>query len=880
MGFGKTLICLAVILATKGHFPRIPVEHLESHPPVREKTGSLLEMAAAVAGRSSTPWVCHFQRLESCGDTYDRCVRACEQNRGSYTITQESRYGHRSATSKISSMHLKLSTSTLVIVPSNLVDHWVNEIHKHTTGLNVLILKTSRDRTPPIDQLLRYDIVLFSRPRFEREIGGLGVSNSPYDSSLKGIHWLRIIVDEGHNFASHSQKSNAMHMLDKLHVERKWIISGTPSRGLYGLEVSLASEETTRDTSNHTEEARAAKILKNRKGVSNVLDEELKNLDRLRSIVVDFLSQKPWSNSRTSDSANWAKYIKPIGPDGKRRIASSLRPTLQSLVLRHQADDINRELTLPKLENKVVYLEPTFYDTLSLNLFNLHLVVNAVTSERSDEDYMFHPKNRKHLSQLINNVRHAGFWWTGFERDAIEGTLSVAKKYLENNHRISDLDTSMLQQAVDIAEQTIHCSSWNAFSQFHEVGVYIHDFPEHGRTFWQIDKSRENQEPLLLGITFAREAQKFVTDHICDRNPAEGLPGAGIRARSHRQKDDIADHKDTGSVATRKDNDQLSHGGKSASRRKKDNSKSRLVGLPANSPLKKTKFLGTTSAKLTYLLDNVLEYSDQEKILIFYESNNTAFWIAEGLELIGAKYRIYSNTLPASRRSEYLSEFNESASIRVFLLDLRQASHGLHIACASRVFIVNPIWDPNVESQAIKRAHRISQKRPVFVETLVLKDTLEHKMMQRRKGMSNAEMQHAERDPLDDSTMSYIIQNAGFLPILDNEQSALPGSFRNAPGFFDRHRLAVSSNHPMFAAEKSQSTTSKSKRKADDDDIFWVESDVLAPSPRRTPKKRRASPVNEVVNEAGITMIMPPNSTPRKRRSVSASVRGAPSDSG
>ena len=102
-------------------------------------------------------------------------------------------------------------------------------------------------------------------------------------------------------------------------------------------------------------------------------------------------------------------------------------------------------------------------------------------------------------------------------------------------------------------------------------------------------------------------------------------------------------------------------------------------------------------------------------------------------------------------------------------MNVHQAAHGLHIASASRVFFVNPVWQPNVEAQATKRAHRIGQTRPVYVETLVLKDTLEDQMLQRRKGMTAQEHQKAERSLLDDDTMSTIIKNARFIPLLEDE---------------------------------------------------------------------------------------------------------------
>src|SRR5699024_6054037 len=87
MGCGKTLICLAVILATRGHFPQIPLEHQSMQNPERPRTGSLLEMAAATAGRLSVPWKAHFDHLAGMGEVYDRCIKACETSRGSYAIT-------------------------------------------------------------------------------------------------------------------------------------------------------------------------------------------------------------------------------------------------------------------------------------------------------------------------------------------------------------------------------------------------------------------------------------------------------------------------------------------------------------------------------------------------------------------------------------------------------------------------------------------------------------------------------------------------------------------------------------------------------------------------------------------------------------------------
>ncbi|KAL5366707.1 hypothetical protein BJX96DRAFT_183127 [Aspergillus floccosus] len=813
MGCGKTLICLAVILATRGHFPETPLEYQQMENPFRDKTASLMTMAATAAGRLSLPWKRHFDTLKSLGECYDGCIKACEEHRGSYIIPPPpARHGGRNGVAypRPPPQRLLLGHGTLIIVPPNLMNHWKYEIQSHTDGLKVLTLRTSSDVTPEPEALLEYDIVLFSRGRFEKEAGEV-VNNRrhsirPAESKLTKIHWLRIIVDEGHNVASDRKLTNMLHILYQLHVERRWVVSGTPSNGLYGVEVSLASRETHTSDTDLSEATMA--VLHGRRKTGHALENELKDLDKLRHIVVKFLDLKPWSNSRSDDPANWTTYMKPVGEDGKRRKAPSLRATLQSLVVRHRMETIHNEIPLPRLHNTVVRLEPTFYDRLNLNLFIFALAVNVITSERKDQDYMFHARNRKHLSQLISNLRQAGFWWAGSEGD-LPGTVDIATKYLDNNrHRMNEDDIAMLTEGIRIARIALNCGSWDAFKNLHELGVFVENFPSHARGLWALDNSSSDTSTILLGITQAHRAQKFVTSQLTLPDPAEGLAGAGIKVR--RELAELA-----GLDLAKKSTPDKQATTKSRKKAPKTFKKKLFKTLPLESPLAQTKLVATASAKLTYLLDQVDRLHKEEKIIIFYDNDNSAYWIAEGLELLGVDFRIYANTLDSTAKTAYLELFRESEEVRVLLMDLRQASHGLHIANASRVFIVNPIWQPNVESQAIKRAHRIGQRRPVFVETLVLKDTLEDKMLTRRKAMSDMEIQRAEKDLLDDQTMSSIIQAERFLPIAEDEASASVklAYLRNPPGFFDRHKLALADDFYDQQTNPTASSTSTPKRK-------------------------------------------------------------------
>lgn len=78
---------------------------------------------------------------------------------------------------------------------NNLTAQWNNEIHKHTTGLKVLVLVGSA-AIPPVTLLLTYDIILFSQTRFER---------IERDTRMEGLYcpleYIRLkrcIIDEGH----------------------------------------------------------------------------------------------------------------------------------------------------------------------------------------------------------------------------------------------------------------------------------------------------------------------------------------------------------------------------------------------------------------------------------------------------------------------------------------------------------------------------------------------------------------------------------------------------------------------------------------------------------------------------------------------------------
>lgn len=831
MGFGKSLICLAVILATRGHWPQIPPEYSEGLHPVRTKTGSLLEMIAATIGRKRIPWKAAFNKMRKQDIHHGSCLKALQDNPCSYVIPGPLPRRSRRIVVEPKGETIRLSSATLIIVPPNLIVQWRDEIARHidsAENLQILILDNLSKAIPSSDELVDYDIVLFSKPRFEREVRE-DENGAEYRSPLKNIHWLRIIVDEGHSFASSGSRTNAVHLLDSLHVERRWVVSGTPTSGLIGVEVSLAAHETLDDGGSPQQGGNHLALEARR--LEDAQEQEYKDLEKLGRIVVNFLKLRPWANSRSEDPASWQRYILPqataeagpktprqgkrperTGSHGKsgisiaRNKSSSLRRTLEGLVIRHRIEDIEKDLQLPPLHNRIVYLEPSYHDKLSINLFILVLASNAITSERTDQDYMFHPKNRKSLNSLITNLRQSGFWWTGFTKHDISEAVRVSKGYLEQG-RVAEEDRTLLEEVSTIGERALTSPAWRAFSRFHELGVYLEAFPENACREWAL--LGETTEPLLMGTTPVKLAQRYIASRLYATDPAEGLANAGTAVMDAARADTVPkvekkaseEHGVPKSSVTEQPKIKGKHTVSGArldltpprapprpsttdvgssigspalplkSALKVSKASEHDLSLPATSPLRKTSLCGTASAKLSYLLDRVIALQQDEKIIIFYEGDNIAYYIGEALELINVKHLIYAKSLSTARRAAYIATFNTTETFRVLLMDVHQAAHGLHIAAASRVFFVNPVWQPNVEAQAIKRAHRIGQTRQVFVETLVLQNTLEDSMLQRRKAMTTSEHQKAERSLLDDSTMGSIIQNARFIPMSDEDIS-------------------------------------------------------------------------------------------------------------
>lgn len=81
-------------------------------------------------------------------------------------------------------------------------------------------------------------------------------------------------------------------------------------------------------------------------------------------------------------------------------------------------------------------------------------------------------------------------------------------------------------------------------------------------------------------------------------------------------------------------------------------------------------------------------------------------------------------------RAKAVERFQHDASVQAFFMTIKAGGVGLNLTAADYVFLLDPWWNPAVEEQAIARAHRIGQTRPVTALRFIARDTIEEKIRQ------------------------------------------------------------------------------------------------------------------------------------------------------
>jgi superfamily II DNA or RNA helicase len=145
------------------------------------------------------------------------------------------------------------------------------------------------------------------------------------------------------------------------------------------------------------------------------------------------------------------------------------------------------------------------------------------------------------------------------------------------------------------------------------------------------------------------------------------------------------------------------------------------------------------SAKLERLMEMLPEMlAEGRRVLVFSQFTSMLALISAALDEVGITYTTLTGE--TDDRVAPVRRF-QSGEVPVFLISLKAGGVGLNLTAADTVILYDPWWNPAAEAQAIDRAHRIGQDKPVFAYRLIALGTVEEKMLElqaRKRSLADA----------------------------------------------------------------------------------------------------------------------------------------------
>ncbi|KAG0230048.1 hypothetical protein BGW41_002636 [Actinomortierella wolfii] len=160
------------------------------------------------------------------------------------------------------------------------------------------------------------------------------------------------------------------------------------------------------------------------------------------------------------------------------------------------------------------------------------------------------------------------------------------------------------------------------------------------------------------------------------------------------------------------------------------------------------------STKVQALLDDLIvarEHSLRSggppiKSVVFSQWTAMLDLIEDGLREHRLKFTRLDGRMQRNDRTTAMVDFRDKKDVNIILISLKAGGVGLNLTAAQRVYLMDPHWNPSVESQAIDRIHRLGQTKPVDVIRFIIKDSIEGNILELQKRKTElADMTFSEK---------------------------------------------------------------------------------------------------------------------------------------
>ena len=120
-------------------------------------------------------------------------------------------------------------------------------------------------------------------------------------------------------------------------------------------------------------------------------------------------------------------------------------------------------------------------------------------------------------------------------------------------------------------------------------------------------------------------------------------------------------------------------------------------------------------------------FESNKKVIIFSQYVKTLELIQERIKYNSV---IYSGKLSEKNKDTVLNNFKNNTEINILLMSLKAGAVGLNIQEADLVIIFDRWWNPQIENQAVNRAHRFGRNTNLHVIYFTVMNSIEERISQ------------------------------------------------------------------------------------------------------------------------------------------------------
>jgi SNF2 family DNA or RNA helicase len=138
------------------------------------------------------------------------------------------------------------------------------------------------------------------------------------------------------------------------------------------------------------------------------------------------------------------------------------------------------------------------------------------------------------------------------------------------------------------------------------------------------------------------------------------------------------------------------------------------------------------STKVGNIIHFLKSIDKNDKVIVFSQWDDILTKVGQNLTKYKLKH-VFCNGSVYQKKSA-IKSFSTNSDVNIIMLSSKNAASGINLTEANKIVLIEPVYGSDqyresIEAQAIGRADRIGQKRPIDVYRFIIKDTVEEKIV-------------------------------------------------------------------------------------------------------------------------------------------------------